>query len=113
MDDGRIKETIVPMQPDIRIGFRPTRSERAPQNIPVRASASENAICRVAEPIALTSIFPYSWVMVKDFHMDDGNNAYPGHDIPSRKSCAVGKLSDDECDLVCGVNAIVLQKLWH
>ncbi|KKK18620.1 MFS transporter [Aspergillus ochraceoroseus] len=33
------------------------------------------AICRVAEPIALTSIFPYSWVMVRDFHMDDGNNA--------------------------------------
>ncbi|KAJ5915376.1 hypothetical protein N7466_011309 [Penicillium verhagenii] len=27
------------------------------------------AICRVAEPIALTSIFPYSWVMVKDFHV--------------------------------------------
>jgi hypothetical protein len=74
-------------------------------------------ICRVAEPIALTSIFPYSWVMVKDFHMDDGNNASfntdPGHDIPSRKSCAVGKLSDDECDLVCGVNAIVSEELWH
>jgi MFS family permease len=33
------------------------------------------AICRVAEPIALTSIFPYSWVMVKDFHMADGENA--------------------------------------
>ncbi|KAJ5981628.1 hypothetical protein N7499_009320 [Penicillium canescens] len=33
------------------------------------------AICRVAEPIALTSIFPYSWVMVKDFHMADGGNA--------------------------------------
>ncbi|KAJ5286873.1 hypothetical protein N7478_002559 [Penicillium angulare] len=33
------------------------------------------AICRVAEPIALTSIFPYSWVMVKDFHMDSGNDA--------------------------------------
>ncbi|KAK1138331.1 hypothetical protein N8T08_002828 [Aspergillus melleus] len=33
------------------------------------------AICRVAEPIALTSIFPYSWVMVKDFHVADGENA--------------------------------------
>ncbi|KAJ5675846.1 hypothetical protein N7462_008743 [Penicillium macrosclerotiorum] len=33
------------------------------------------AICRVAEPIALTSIFPYSWVMVKDFHMASGNDA--------------------------------------
>ncbi|KAJ6145237.1 hypothetical protein N7470_009132 [Penicillium chermesinum] len=33
------------------------------------------AICRVAEPIALTSIFPYSWVMVKDFHMASGADA--------------------------------------
>ncbi|PYH99534.1 MFS general substrate transporter [Aspergillus ellipticus CBS 707.79] len=33
------------------------------------------AICRVAEPIALTSIFPYSWVMVRDFHMADANSA--------------------------------------
>ncbi|KAJ5092204.1 hypothetical protein NUU61_007074 [Penicillium alfredii] len=33
------------------------------------------AICRVAEPIALTSIFPYSWVMVKDFQMANGNDA--------------------------------------
>ncbi|KAJ9302278.1 hypothetical protein DTO271G3_1144 [Paecilomyces variotii] len=33
------------------------------------------AICRVAEPIALTSIFPYSWVMVKDFHMGDPSDA--------------------------------------
>ncbi|KAJ6013287.1 hypothetical protein N7540_007878 [Penicillium herquei] len=33
------------------------------------------AICRVAEPIALTSIFPYSWVMVKDFNMASGNDA--------------------------------------
>ncbi|OJJ46300.1 hypothetical protein ASPZODRAFT_66988 [Penicilliopsis zonata CBS 506.65] len=33
------------------------------------------AICRVAEPIALTSIFPYSWVMVKDLHMAEGEDA--------------------------------------
>ncbi|KAJ6120274.1 hypothetical protein N7523_004554 [Penicillium sp. IBT 18751x] len=33
------------------------------------------AICRVAEPIALTSIFPYSWVMVKDFEMASGSDA--------------------------------------
>ncbi|THC87563.1 hypothetical protein EYZ11_012990 [Aspergillus tanneri] len=33
------------------------------------------AICRVAEPIALTSIFPYSWVMVKDFHVADDHTA--------------------------------------
>lgn len=29
----------------------------------------------MAEPIALTSIFPYSWVMVKDFHMASGSDA--------------------------------------
>ncbi|KAL2003651.1 hypothetical protein VTN02DRAFT_2914 [Thermoascus thermophilus] len=33
------------------------------------------AICRVSEPIALTSIFPYSWVMVKNFHVGNPNNA--------------------------------------
>ncbi|KAJ5663782.1 hypothetical protein N7507_004513 [Penicillium longicatenatum] len=33
------------------------------------------AICRVAEPIALTSIFPYSWVMVKDFHIGSENDS--------------------------------------
>ncbi|KAK2759329.1 hypothetical protein FQN54_002807 [Arachnomyces sp. PD_36] len=33
------------------------------------------AICRVAEPIALTSIFPYSWVMVRDFGIGDESNA--------------------------------------
>ncbi|KAF7176549.1 hypothetical protein CNMCM7691_003041 [Aspergillus felis] len=33
------------------------------------------AICRVAEPIALTSIFPYSWVMVKDFRVADRTDA--------------------------------------
>ncbi|EAW15095.1 MFS transporter [Aspergillus clavatus NRRL 1] len=33
------------------------------------------AICRVAEPIALTSIFPYSWVMVKDFRIANDTDA--------------------------------------
>ena len=33
------------------------------------------AICRVAEPIALTSCFPYAWVMVKDFHVGDKSSA--------------------------------------
>lgn len=33
------------------------------------------AVCRFAEPIALTSIFPYSWVMVKDFNIGDKSNA--------------------------------------
>lgn len=33
------------------------------------------AICRVAEPIALTSIFPYSWGMVQDLHIATSHNA--------------------------------------
>jgi MFS family permease len=32
-------------------------------------------ICRVAEPIALTSIFPYAWVMVQDFHVGNPPDA--------------------------------------
>ncbi|KIX02413.1 uncharacterized protein Z518_08354 [Rhinocladiella mackenziei CBS 650.93] len=31
------------------------------------------AICRLAEPIAITAIFPYAWLMVKDFGMDDAS----------------------------------------
>ncbi|KAH8735742.1 major facilitator superfamily domain-containing protein [Ilyonectria robusta] len=33
------------------------------------------AIVRLAEPVALTSIFPYAWALVKDFHVGDENNA--------------------------------------
>jgi MFS family permease len=33
------------------------------------------AICRVAEPIAMTSIFPYSWVMVRDFDVGEKSDA--------------------------------------
>ncbi len=33
------------------------------------------AICRLAEPIALTSIFPYAFPMVKHFHVGDESNA--------------------------------------
>lgn len=33
------------------------------------------ALVRVAEPIALTSIFPYAWQLVKDFHFGDKSNA--------------------------------------
>ena len=36
---------------------------------------SSVAIYRIAEPIALTSCFPYAWAMVKDFHVGDGDNA--------------------------------------
>ncbi|OJD16508.1 hypothetical protein AJ78_03321 [Emergomyces pasteurianus Ep9510] len=33
------------------------------------------ALCRLAEPIALTSIFPYSWIMVRDFNIGHENDA--------------------------------------
>ncbi|KKZ63824.1 hypothetical protein EMCG_01929 [[Emmonsia] crescens] len=33
------------------------------------------ALCRLAEPIALTSIFPYSWIMVRDFHIGRESDA--------------------------------------
>ncbi|EXJ80745.1 hypothetical protein A1O3_07029 [Capronia epimyces CBS 606.96] len=31
------------------------------------------AICRIAEPIAITAIFPYAWIMVKGFGMNDAS----------------------------------------
>lgn len=33
------------------------------------------ALVRVAEPIALTSIFPYAWKLVLQFHVGDKSNA--------------------------------------
>jgi MFS family permease len=33
------------------------------------------AIVRLAEPIALTSIFPYAWALVKDFHIGNEEHA--------------------------------------
>ena len=33
------------------------------------------AICRVSEPIALASCFPYAWVMVGDFNVGDKSSA--------------------------------------
>jgi MFS family permease len=38
-------------------------------------SISSAAICRIAEPIALTSILPYSWVMVKEFNIGEESDA--------------------------------------
>ncbi|PYH46678.1 MFS transporter [Aspergillus saccharolyticus JOP 1030-1] len=60
------------------------------------------AICRIAEPIALTSIFPYSWVMVRDFDVADENNAsfYAGILVSTFSLCEAltgmfwGSLSD-------------------
>lgn len=31
------------------------------------------AICRLAEPIAMTAILPYAWLMTKDFGLDDAS----------------------------------------
>jgi hypothetical protein len=33
------------------------------------------ALVRVAEPIALTSILPYAWKLVLNFHVGDKSNA--------------------------------------
>jgi len=50
-----------------------------PSNTPIYQTHREAdisvAICRVAEPIALASCFPYAWVMVKDFHVGDKNSS--------------------------------------
>jgi len=33
------------------------------------------ALVRVSEPIAITSILPYAWQLVRDFHFGDRANA--------------------------------------
>ncbi|KAK5954975.1 hypothetical protein OHC33_003654 [Knufia fluminis] len=52
------------------------------------------SICRLAEPIALTSIFPYAWLMVQDFHVGNPDDAsfYAGILISAFSLCeaAVG-----------------------
>ncbi|KAM5429646.1 hypothetical protein McanCB21832_007438 [Microsporum canis] len=64
--------------------MRLTRQARHHNTSPPTSSADDAfptlqlfilAVCRFAEPIALTSIFPYSWVMVKDFNIGDKSNA--------------------------------------
>ncbi|KAI9833176.1 MAG: hypothetical protein M1819_003799 [Sarea resinae] len=50
------------------------RSPRDPNKFPT-VQLAVLAICRVAEPIALTSIFPYAYAMTIDFHVGDKNNA--------------------------------------
>ena len=50
-----------------------SRGSRSPKSH--RQQSYSIALCRVAEPIALTSIFPYSWVMVGDFKLGDKANA--------------------------------------
>lgn len=58
--------------------FHPIRPTRLchPSTIEISAVLTLSlAICRVAEPIALASCFPYAWAMVKGFHIGDDNNA--------------------------------------
>ena len=58
------------------LGIASNHQYRGPAKaLKVIADRATLALCRVAEPIALTSIFPYSWVMVKDFNIGDKANA--------------------------------------
>lgn len=60
------------------------------------------AICRLAEPVALTSIFPYAWLMVQSFHIgsEDDASFYAGILISAFSLCEAvsamfwGALSD-------------------
>lgn len=38
-------------------------------------NANSTAVVRLAEPIALTSIFPYAWALVKHFQIGEENDA--------------------------------------
>ncbi|KAL8715134.1 MAG: hypothetical protein Q9220_001091 [cf. Caloplaca sp. 1 TL-2023] len=51
-----------------------TRKPRNPDSFPT-VQLFILAICRLAEPIALASCFPYAWVMVRDFNVGDKSNA--------------------------------------
>ena len=42
---------------------------------PLLVLTLRTAICRVAEPIALASCFPYAWVMTRDFNVGDRSSA--------------------------------------
>lgn len=46
-----------------------------PRRIALADRPTNAALVRVAEPIALTSIFPYAWRLVLDFHVGDRANA--------------------------------------
>ncbi|KAI0022688.1 MFS general substrate transporter [Xylariomycetidae sp. FL0641] len=50
------------------------RSPRNPDDFPT-VQLFLLAIVRLAEPIALTSIFPYAWTLVKRFHVGNGEDA--------------------------------------
>ncbi|KAG4435254.1 hypothetical protein IFR05_009250 [Cadophora sp. M221] len=51
-----------------------SRCDRDPEKFPT-TQLFLLAIVRLAEPIALTSIFPYAWPLVKKFHVGDENDA--------------------------------------
>lgn len=52
-----------------------TSLSRTLREIPIIHANFDAAIVRLAEPIALTSIFPYAWPLVKKFHVGDENDA--------------------------------------
>jgi MFS family permease len=54
---------------EISLGTIPVQSYPWPKN------SHLIAIVRLAEPIALTSIFPYAWALVKKFEVGDEKNA--------------------------------------
>ncbi|KAH6716778.1 MFS multidrug transporter-like protein [Leptodontidium sp. 2 PMI_412] len=56
-----------------RLRSSPSR-DRDPEKFPT-TQLFLLAIVRLAEPIALTSIFPYAWPLVKKFHVGDENDA--------------------------------------
>ncbi|KAL8827102.1 MAG: hypothetical protein Q9170_007148 [Blastenia crenularia] len=53
---------------------RTSRKPRNPNSFPT-TQLFILAICRLAEPVALASCFPYAWVMVRDFNVGDESNA--------------------------------------
>ncbi|KGQ01877.1 hypothetical protein PAAG_11265 [Paracoccidioides lutzii Pb01] len=64
-----------PQRPNPRTSTTANNRESPDESFPTIQLFILVAICRLAEPIALTSIFPYAWIMVKDFHMGEEKNA--------------------------------------
>ncbi|KAJ2907335.1 hypothetical protein MKZ38_003191 [Zalerion maritima] len=64
------------------------QSRRSPDEFPT-VQLFLLAIVRLAEPIALTSIFPYAWALVKQFHLGSEQDAsfYAGFLISSFSLC--------------------------
>ena len=58
------------------LGMAPSSIQHRPRStLKDTQTDRHTAVCRVAEPIALASCFPYAWVMVRDFGVGDRSNA--------------------------------------